>query len=55
MAITLAFGLATGTAGTLIVLPSLLRIVEDARSVLPGKEPAPANADREGSAGEGTP
>jgi len=33
MAITLAFGLTMGTIGTLVVLPSLMQVVEDARSV----------------------
>jgi len=38
MAITLAFGLVTGTIGTLVVLPSLLQVVEDVKAVFSEKK-----------------
>ena len=40
MAITLAFGLATGTIGTLVVLPSLLQVVEDVKAAFAQERPS---------------
>jgi multidrug efflux pump subunit AcrB len=42
MAITIAFGLMTGTLGTLVVLPSLMQVVEDARSLFSGGQQSAA-------------